>query len=532
MYKVLIGETEQSVIEDITSVVENELKDVKVVACAEAGREVVQLTMDYKPDLILIDIKIQGLNGLETIRKIREFNQLVHIIIISAYDYFEFAREALVLHVSDYILKPFNKTLLSRSIRSEMQQIKDEVIKTSQEKKDSSLYETAIQFAEHSFVYSILFNGNFDHELERYKTILGIKDYGYIMNIEIKPTLGELAYGEDKEKEHRLFLIKRVVSKYANCVIGPKISNRIIVYIDSKEEDQNSTGYIKDVKEKRQEAINIAYHLLDVMKEAFNINVNIGIGSVKSIKSIHVSYEEALKCLRYENSQSVVHIKEIRNKQIVQYDYITLENKLIENVKYGKQEALDDFTSLLEGVRPLRNEDRKNKIVEILLLSCHAARNNGSNESEFLNYSQYFEELSTIQCEKYEEWAHKKFQYILKSVRVGKNGRKSVIINAALEYIHQHYNEDISLMDVSRYVNVSPQHFSKIFKDETQLNFVEWVAKLRIDKAKEYMNTSDMTIKEICYIVGYQDPNYFSRIFKKYVGISPSEYVKGELEKS
>ena len=111
-------------------------------------------------------------------------------------------------------------------------------------------------------------------------------------------------------------------------------------------------------------------------------------------------------------------------------------------------------------------------------------------------------------------------------IGMDKNDRKSNIINVALEYIGRHYNEELMLNDISEYVNLSPQHFSKIFKESTNYNYVEYVNNLRISKAKEFMNNTDRTIKEICYQVGYQDPNYFSRIFKKYVGITPTEYMK------
>ena len=91
-------------------------------------------------------------------------------------------------------------------------------------------------------------------------------------------------------------------------------------------------------------------------------------------------------------------------------------------------------------------------------------------------------------------------------------------------YIQENYNKDISLDDVSGIVNISPYYFSKIFKEETGENFIEYVTKVRIEKAKEFLAQPDISIKEAGIRSGSTDPNYFSRIFKKQTDMTPSEY--------
>lgn len=105
--------------------------------------------------------------------------------------------------------------------------------------------------------------------------------------------------------------------------------------------------------------------------------------------------------------------------------------------------------------------------------------------------------------------------------------KSSNVVEEAKEYIAGHYNKDVSLDDISRRVNISPYYFSKIFKEETGQNFIEYLTNVRIDKAKELLKDTNYTMKEICVMVGYQDPNYFSRSFKKNVGVTPTEYKEG-----
>jgi two-component system response regulator YesN len=99
----------------------------------------------------------------------------------------------------------------------------------------------------------------------------------------------------------------------------------------------------------------------------------------------------------------------------------------------------------------------------------------------------------------------------------------------ALRYMEENYMKQISLEEISQYVGISPQHFSKIFKEETGLNYIDWLTNLRIESAKKMLLTEKSTVKEVCYMVGYNDPNYFSRIFKKIEGVSPTEYISETL---
>ena len=98
------------------------------------------------------------------------------------------------------------------------------------------------------------------------------------------------------------------------------------------------------------------------------------------------------------------------------------------------------------------------------------------------------------------------------------------VIETAKEYIQNNYSKDISLDEVSKAANISPYYFSKIFKEDTGEGFVEYLTRIRMDKAKELLTTTECSMKEICAMVGYADPNYFSRSFKKNVGVTPTEY--------
>ena len=120
-----------------------------------------------------------------------------------------------------------------------------------------------------------------------------------------------------------------------------------------------------------------------------------------------------------------------------------------------------------------------------------------------------------------------------RNIQSKRSEKSGSLIEEAMRYIRENYSRDISLDEVSQEVNISPYYFSKLFKDSTDQNFIEYLTNLRMEKARELLLTTESSMKEICVAVGYADPNYFSRIFKKNTGVTPTEYKenKGEFQK-
>ena len=130
-------------------------------------------------------------------------------------------------------------------------------------------------------------------------------------------------------------------------------------------------------------------------------------------------------------------------------------------------------------------------------------------------------------CKNYEElrkWFLDKMVNACRAIRDQKEDQSNSAVKKAMLYIQENYSRDISLDDVSSQVNISPYYFSKLFKQETGGNFIEYLTEVRLRNARELLKDSGLSIKEICAESGYSDPNYFSRIFKKYEGVTPSEF--------
>ena len=173
------------------------------------------------------------------------------------------------------------------------------------------------------------------------------------------------------------------------------------------------------------------------------------------------------------------------------------------------------------------------KVLEFSLYAEHLAYQNGGQTYRYSGRTDYLPEIMGLSTtEELRDWFMGKLTSACRNVINKREERSNDIIKTAKQFIEDNYSKDISLDDVSRKVNISPYYFSKIFKDESGLNFIEYLTNLRIDNAKKLLSDTDMSIKEICLSCGYTDPNYFSRSFKKNVGTTPTEYKDGKLAES
>ena len=148
----------------------------------------------------------------------------------------------------------------------------------------------------------------------------------------------------------------------------------------------------------------------------------------------------------------------------------------------------------------------------------------------FRDRSEYLEVVRTSSLEEMRRWFLKKAEEAAVNVSGKKREYSHEVIERAREYIGQNYKRDLSLESMSREMDMSPYYFSKLFKEVTGTNFVEYVTSIRIRRAKELLREGGWSMKQICQEIGYSDPNYFSRIFKKWTGQTPTEFKEGNEE--
>ena len=265
------------------------------------------------------------------------------------------------------------------------------------------------------------------------------------------------------------------------------------------------------------------------MRNATDIQYRIGIGGIKKLKNCFESYEEAMKAL-YATKGSVAHVDDLPIAVSYEDSYpVDLENGIFEKLSEGDVDGcLLESSKFFDWMSANFSDsimDIRLKILEFVINAEHIMHDKGGNRYEFKSRTDYLPTvMGTEDLGELKKWFLDKIVETAQKIENNRADKSESLIEKAENYIKQNYMKDISLDDISRYCNISSYYFSKLFKQETGENYVEYLSGVRIENAKKMLSDSEASIKEISYSVGFSDPNYFSRAFKKYEGVSPTEY--------
>ena len=223
---------------------------------------------------------------------------------------------------------------------------------------------------------------------------------------------------------------------------------------------------------------------------------------------------EALESV-HQTVGKVIHASDISTSCGYADDYpIDLEKQLFEAVRVGDVENTrilgERYMDWMQGYEPkLKNQG-------------------GLAEYRFEDREGYMELLLSFNS--YQElryWFLKKLDESVSHIARKQQTKTDSVVEHAKKYIGEHFNKELSLEEMAKEVGISPYYLSKLFKESEGTGYIEYTTKLRMDYAKEQLGSTDRSVKEICRDAGYQDPNYFSRIFKKWTGMTPTEYRGG-----
>ena len=529
MYKVMLADDEGLVIESLRYMIDKNFKGQCEVKHAKTGRAVIELAESFRPDLAFMDIQMPGINGIEAIKEIKKTSPATIFVILSAYDKFDYAKEAINLGVLEYLQKPTNQKV----IVSVIQKAFDTIDNQREHRRDSlrikEKLEIVVPMMESGFVSEILLQGKLSTSTNQYKELLGIyQQYGTMLILEYGDDLqqGELTnpVGASVRFQSSYTAVREIIKEYMPCIVGPMLTNKIPCFLPQECQEENY--------ENRSKFIMKARELVHKLNHMFELRFRIGIGSIRSIQEIYTSYQEALNALK-NTDHTIAHCKDLPICCEYEEDYPTeVESDLFESIRRGNEEdaksAATIFFQWMEEHFASYKMDIKLKVLEFVLLAEHIAYESGGMTYHFRARKDYLPELMEFQeLSEVERWFIAKIVIAARNVASKKTEYTNNIVEQAKAYIQENYKKDLSLEFVSRKVDVSSYYFSKLFKDVSGMNFIEYVTKVRISAAKKLLQDKTISIKEVCASCGYSDPNYFSRIFKKYEGITPSEFREG-----
>lgn len=507
------------------------------IFCGEAsdGELAYPMIIKEKPDILITDIRMPFMDGLELCKLVKKELPNIKILILSGYDEFDYAKEAIRLGVTEYLLKPISSGKLlealngvSESIRREKED-KDLVRKYMEEMRENTEHEK-----QKFFEQMIAGNLSMADALEtgkKYEMNLSAGMYNLLLfrftlgeeNRKSGELLGEAEYAIEKltERLEYVFEFQRGVEGWAFLLMADN-------------EEQMS----ERVKE-------LSKDLEEIMKNYSTIAYFGGIGQpVARLRELEESFREAERALaaRYTMELNrIISVEDIRMAQnvdtlddieITSFGEIEKTRTMLEKfLNNGAEDEIDEFVDVYINELPEENLKsvlmRQYIIMDAYIVMMSFCEKIEGIEGEMQAQSEELKNsMKTIQTlEEIKNYIRMLLKKII-GVRDTISGRRySDIIEIAKDQIRKTYmSDEISLNTIAAEVGMSPSYFSSIFSKEMGKTFVEYLTEIRMDRAKELLMCSSMKTSEIGYEVGYKDPHYFSYIFKKTQNCTPKEF--------
>ena len=533
MIKVLIADDELRICELIFRLIDWEALGMSVIAVAHDGRETIKIIKNEMPDIVITDIRMPGYNGVDVIRIGKEYNSDIQFIIISGYSQFDYAQNAIHYGVSDYLLKPVKAEELTKALL----RIKNRIDKNNQmysqvkkawtlEQQNRRLYrEQLIMEIAHGKGFDVLtkdmniLNEQYKYEfIPGFFTIVIVKADG--LNFEEKT---ESSFLYEKIQQSLSFAFAPVMQEMQ----GTMLDNGTYIFLFNYENEY------AEIESQLHRLLNQMLLQKDVFKK---LHLTIGLGKrVNCLAEVGKSYETAYLAIKDRILVGTDRIIEGKEKIVVQdyKDYFLHTVRELENVV----ENLDDkrISDIIQEWGTALSKDKEingyqieqsaKALVNSYLLSMQ--KNNYTLDEDDNLLKDFMKSIENcISLGEIQELLSGTLEQSLSEYRHKRALSGSKPIRDAKEYIRNNLAGNLTIQEVSEYVGYSSAHFSVRFKQECGFTFSDYVMESRIEKSKELLKNTRETIESIAAAVGYSDVKSFTKNFKKYTEVKPSQYRK------
>ncbi len=519
MFNILVTDDEQIVIDSLSFIINKNFAEEARVFTALSGTEAIEIVMKENIDILFMDINMPGLSGLETVNVITKLKPNIVFVILSAFDRFQYAQEAINLGAYKYITKPVNRNLVIETIRGAMQLVEEKKGKLSADLELHKKLDMVSPMIENDFIYACIYNNDKSVDLSSYLDYFNIAENPWVFCCFEIPNI-------NSDNQYSTYLkIHELLNNEHRCLVSSFIMNRIAVFYPIFSENPDY--------EEIQEQLKKFYTSL-----SYNITSGIraGVSTIYSDKSqLQASYSEALSALNktagdggliFSNgiSYSAENQGPVKKSSMEEFKNQII-NKLSSGDSNGVKSFLELFTSELIS-QQLASDKIKNAFFELIVTANNATReqDKGFSSSTFDNAFATLSQENDTKLLK--EFAQKFLMECTQAVAGKKKAEENPIIKKVCSYVDENLSRDISLETAADFAGVSSFYLSKLFKEEKGETFINFISDKRLEKSRQLLSETNLSIKEITAEVGYNDQNYFSRIFKSKYGLSPKEYRK------
>ncbi|WP_424659383.1 response regulator [Desulfofundulus sp.] len=527
--KLLVVDDEHLERQAIRLILERAEEPIKVVGEARNGRQAVQLAEELRPDIILLDIKMPGMDGLTAAREIRKILPASAIIFLTAYNEFDYVQEALRIGVVDFLLKPIRSQELVDVLKNTRVQLLREREEQSEHKKLQEQLAEALPWLRLNLGLGLIWG--------LWEERAAVEQQARLVRLEVLPRVAFGVYMENRLEGSPASLARFELLRYQLQRLVEDALTRHPWGLCLPISDRMLIGLWGNQGPDQEHRLRqLAGEIIEAAADQLSLGVTVGLSRFcEDISQLpHAAWEAQTAAhlgMFYLGPERVVHVDELEHKsgqdEVV---YAAKERELVEVLRSGDAEkAKKTFREFLVSVFDGRDTDLhliKARLMAVLVAFSRSMGSYGEQKEEIVHvYNKFARRLSLcLSIEELEEW-------MAELALSGNNpaaGQAGAMVNSAvkkaLSYIQENYQREISLTDLSRIIFLSPDYFSRAFKEQVGCTFSEYVLRLRIEKAKKLLAETDLPVGEVGRQVGYPDPNYFSRVFSRAMGMPPSRF--------
>lgn len=505
--KLLLVEDQTLFRKGLRKMIEDHSLGWTVVGEAENGHEALELIEALQPNLVLTDIRMPGMDGIELAEQIYKQHSETDVIILTGYDDFKYAQMAIRFGVIDFLLKPCNDRTLMEVLHKAHERL-ESVLRERQER------EADLRMKEEALLRALLLRlpvaRGEEHRMKSWVAgkrllFIAVKDY-FPVNKHYGPNdLGLLQFALYN------ILTELIQQKLTGPFITLEFDRFCFIVEDSRE--ANTLGHL--------------------MKEAVQTYLGIGLtvsltppaASLNDPPSFYESFiRKEASASKRKGAESAV----LSNGTASRHRVKELQTQLTGGILLGQPDKLEyKLGELVSKISALSPEDAKMEALALAFAMNSVAKQQLEQSGETLGFAEQIERLQSLQSEHAAaEWARVEAVKFITGFEEWRLRNNESIISRSLDYLDKHYMETCSLTEMAEMFNVSQAYYSKLFKKVTGDNYSAYLTKIRMQKAVLLLMNTDMKVSSVAASVGYDDPNYFTNVFRLIHKMSPSDYRK------
>jgi two-component system response regulator YesN len=455
--------------------------DFTLAGKARSGYEALRLIHEAEPDLVFMDINIPGLDGLEVIADVHKKFPAMIFILSTAYERFDLAQRAIPLGVFAYLVKPVSKKTFFSALADVREVLAARVPGESPGEENPG----------RRFFRKTIWKGMDEKTWETWRERLSLpSDKGIVFMLEL-----------DQEPETWCGKIAEKISYKHHCRYDVMM-NRGLFLISEDINRETLKAQLDTVLQETLPGAAVRFR---------------GIGELRRGPELYLSCNEALRDLENERKgtdtlrRERLRIVELRRKMGFAGPE---ELKKTFALLWGELFTAYDFTLA------------KAKMASVFTLLMDDCTGCYRDSGEAPLFAAAEEIMKIPDMARWESWVSGAFEKILLQAALRRSNAFPFPLAKAVEYIRNHYAEELTLNSAAEAARISPAYLSRLFSEHFRTSFIDYLTELRIEKGEKLIRESGKSVKEIAFAVGYQDPNYFSKIFRKLRGQSPTEFAE------